>query len=45
MYYNAFDDRPDWMKQLEGEKTFEGMGWFDGDASPKNELEYRLRNF
>ena len=45
LYYNAFDDRPDWMKQLEGEKTFEGMGWFDGDASPKNELEYRLRNF
>lgn len=41
VYYNAFDDRPEWMKEMDGVKFNENMNWFD---EPKeDELGSRLR--
>lgn len=38
VYYNAFDDRPQWMKDMDEVKFNENMNWFD---EPK---EFRLEN-
>jgi hypothetical protein len=41
VYYNAFDDRPEWMKEMDGVKFNENMNWFD---EPKEDgLGSRLR--
>ena len=41
VYYNAFDDRPEWMKEMDEIKFNENMNWFD---EPKEEgLSGRLR--
>ena len=41
VYYNAFDDRPEWMKEMDGVKFNENMNWFD--EPKKDELGSRLR--
>lgn len=44
VYYNAFDDRPEWLKELEG--NTEPTNWFESPApSDMNSLESRLREF
>lgn len=44
VYYNAFDDRPEWLKELEGNS--EPTNWFESPApSDINSLESRLRGF
>ena len=41
VYYNAFDDRPEWMKEMDEVKFNENMNWFD---EPKEDgLGSRLR--
>ena len=42
VYYNAFDDRPEWMKELD--ESSNTMNWFD-DEKQTNMLEKRLRGF
>lgn len=41
IYYNAFDDRPDWMKQFDNTKFSESGSWFD--EPEQNTIEKRLR--
>ena len=41
IYYNAFDDRPDWMKQFDNTKFSESGTWFD--EPEQNTIEKRLR--
>lgn len=43
VYYNAFDDRPQWMKDLDEIKFNENSNWFDVEENPMNMMEKRLR--
>lgn len=41
IYYNAFDDRPDWMKEMDETRFSELGSWFD--EPEQNTIEKRLR--